>query len=261
VIELPQDVLEMEASPLSARVHGVARAEPSRCAVEQVANLVREAERPALLVGECRTAEFRKDLLALSERWNLPVAATNKMQDQFPNDHWLWIGQLGFFTSPAHVELFEQADLFVAVGTRLGDLSSLGFRFPRQSCVVASFPEILARFASRVARARRVDRSRGENPRGCARMAEQRIASADVLGHAVAAIAKCFPADGIVTTDSGNFARSVHRIFRLKPSECFDPPRGAMGSGVPSALSGALRYPDRQVIAVCGEGGFLNDRE
>ena len=62
VIELPQDVLEMEADRLSARVHGVARADPGRAAVEQTAVLVGKAERPILLVGgECRTAEFRKD--------------------------------------------------------------------------------------------------------------------------------------------------------------------------------------------------------
>jgi len=66
---------------------GVARAELSRAAVEQAAALVGEAERPILLVGgECRTAEFRKDLITLSERWNILVAATNKMQDQFPNE-------------------------------------------------------------------------------------------------------------------------------------------------------------------------------
>jgi acetolactate synthase I/II/III large subunit len=98
----------MEAGLLSARVHGVARAEPSRAAVEQAAALLGESERPVLLIGgECRTAEFREDLIALSERWNIPVAATTKVQDQFPNDHRLSIGHFGFFTSPAHVGLFE----------------------------------------------------------------------------------------------------------------------------------------------------------
>ena len=52
VIELPQDVLGMEAGLLSARVHGVARAEPSRAAVEQAAALVGEAGRPILLSEE-----------------------------------------------------------------------------------------------------------------------------------------------------------------------------------------------------------------
>ncbi|MBR0795988.1 decarboxylase [Bradyrhizobium jicamae] len=285
-IELPQDVLEMETSPLPVAVHGVARAEPSRAAVEQAADLVGKAERPVLLVGgECRTAEFREDLTLLSERWNLPIAATNKMQDQFPNDHRLWIGQLGFFISPVHIKLFEQADLIVAIGTRLGELSSLGFRFPRQAPtrqplvhvypdpnaigthfrtdlpVVASAHSFLKSWLDVPA----VSRERGGWIEAVAKTREaihawpeRRIPDADVLGHAVAAIARRFPADGIVTTDSGNFATWVHRIFRLQPSaRMLGSACGAMGSGVPSALSAALRFPNRQVIAFCGDGGFL----
>jgi acetolactate synthase-1/2/3 large subunit len=286
VIELPADVLEMDAGLLSARVHGVARAEPCRAAVEQAATLVSDAERPILLVGgECRSAAFREDLVALSEHWNVPVAVTTKMQDQYPNDHRLWIGHLGFFTSPAHVRLFERADLIIAIGTRLGDLSSLGFRFPRQSPtsqpLVHVYPDpnaIGTHFHTDlaiVASARPFVRSslelpvviheRGEWIEAVAKAREavhawpeQRIPSADVLGHAVAAVAKLFRADGIVTTDSGDFAAWVHRIFRFKPSaRLLGSACGAMGSGVPSALSASLRYPDRQVIAFCGDGGFL----
>ena len=286
VIELPADVLEMEAGLLSARVHGVARAEPSRAAVEQAAALLGEAgEAPILLVGgECRTAEFREDLIALSEQWNVPVAVTNKMQDQFPNDHPLWAGQLGFFTSPSHVGLFERADLIVAVGTRLGDLSSLGFRFPRQSPpqplvhvypdpnaigthfrtdvpVVASAHAFLKAWLDlpTVARERVGWIEAAAKAREAAHAWPARgVPGADVLGHAVAAVAELLRADGIVTTDSGNFAAWVHRIFRFKPSaRLLGSACGAMGSGVPSALSASLRHPDRQVIAFCGDGGFL----
>ncbi|WP_247509496.1 thiamine pyrophosphate-dependent enzyme [Bradyrhizobium sp. 157] len=103
-----------------------------------------------------------------------------------------------------------------------------------------------------------MDRSLGESREAVHAWLQQRIPGADVLGHAVAAVAKLFSADGIVTTDSGDFAAWVDRIFcfqrsaRLLGSAC-----GAMGSGVPSALSAGLRYPDRQVIAFCGDGGFL----
>jgi acetolactate synthase-1/2/3 large subunit len=87
---------------------------------------------------------------------------------------------------------------------------------------------------------------------------EQRIPSADILGHAVAAVANLFSADGIVTTDSGDFAAWVHRIFRFKPSaRLLGSACGAMGSGVPSALSAGPRHPDRQMIAFCGDGCFL----
>ncbi|MGF6313243.1 acetolactate synthase-1/2/3 large subunit [Bradyrhizobium sp. i1.8.4] len=286
VIELPQDVLEMDANQLSARVHGVARPEPSRAAVEQAAALFAKAERPILLVGgECRTAEFREDLVKLSERWNAPVTVTAKMQDQFPNDHRLWIGQLGFFTSPAHVAFFERADLIVAIGTRLGELSSLGFRFPRQSpprqtlthvypdpgaigthfhtdlpIVASSHPFVRSWLDLPVASRERGDWIEvvAKTRQAVHAWPEQRVPGTDVLGHTVAAIARRFPADGVVTTDSGNFAVWVHRIFRLTPlARMLGSACGAMGSGVPSALAAGLRYPDRHVVAFCGDGGFL----
>ena len=57
VIELPADVLEMDAGLLSARVHGVARAEPCRAAVEQAATLV--ARRKADSAGRRRVSQLR----------------------------------------------------------------------------------------------------------------------------------------------------------------------------------------------------------
>jgi acetolactate synthase-1/2/3 large subunit len=285
-VELPEDVLDMAADGLEARCHGVAHPEPSVAAAERAAALIGAAERPVLLVGgECRTDAFREDLLTLSERWNVPVAVAAKMQDQFPNDHPLWIGQLGFFISPAQVALFEQADLFVALGTRLGELSSLGFRFPRQNPprqrLIHVYPDpdaIGTRLCTDmpvVASAHSFVRSMLGLP-GARRQRtgwleavtrtraaahswpERAVPATDVLGHAVAAVARIFPDDGIVTTDSGNFAAWVHRIFRLKTSaRLLGSACGAMGSGVPSAIAAGLRYPDRKVIAFCGDGGFL----
>lgn len=56
----------------------------------------------------------------------------------------------------------------------------------------------------------------------------------------------------------GNFAGWVHRIFKLTPANrLLGSACGAMGTGVPSGLAAALRYPGRQVLAFCGDGGFL----
>ncbi|SFN83364.1 acetolactate synthase-1/2/3 large subunit [Bradyrhizobium sp. Rc3b] len=133
-VELPEDLLADSAQGLLVKIHGAVLPEPGTGAIEKASAMLAASQRPILLVGgECRTMAFRQDLIALSEKWNLPVVVAAKMQDQFRNDHALWAGQLGFFTSPAHVKLFERADLIVALGSRLGDLSSLGFAFPRQA--------------------------------------------------------------------------------------------------------------------------------
>jgi acetolactate synthase-1/2/3 large subunit len=285
-VELPEDLLAETAEGLVARTNELALPEPGIDAIKRAAGLLAASERPILLVGgECRTASFRQDLIVFSEEWDVPVVTLNKMQDQFPNDHRLWAGQFGFFTSPSQAKLLERADLIVAIGTRLGDLSSLGFAFPRQSeprqPLIHVYPDTDAigkRFRTDVAvvsgshafvlamlaaPATSPDRKQWLQETAAVRAATHGwpragVPSEDVLGHAVAAIASHFKADGIVTTDSGNFAGWVHRIFSLAPTtRLLGSACGAMGSGVPAGLAASLRFPDRQVIAFCGDGGFL----
>ncbi|MCK1670274.1 thiamine pyrophosphate-dependent enzyme [Bradyrhizobium sp. 150] len=285
-VELPEDLLEDPAEGIVATANGAVRPEPGAAAIEQARAALTASERPILLVGgECRTASFRQDLIAFSEKWNVPVVTMNKMQDQFPNSHPLWAGQFGFFTSQPHVKLLERADLVVAVGTRLGDLSSLGFAFPRQAeprqplVHVYPDPDAIGKrvrtdvavvsgshaFVSAMLAAPATARACAEwsSAAAAARTATHGwpqfgVPSADVFGHAVAAIAAHFRPDGIVTTDSGNFAGWVHRIFSLEPTaRLLGSACGAMGSGVPSGLAASLRFPERQVVAFCGDGGFL----
>lgn len=285
-VELPEDLLEEAAEGLSIRTNGLARPEPGGAAIEKAAAALTAAERPILLVGgECRTASFREDLVTFSEKWSVPVVTMNKMQDQFPNAHPLWAGQFGFFPSQPHVKLLERSDLIVAVGTRLGDLSSLGFAFPRQAeprqPLVHVYPDpdaIGKRVRTDVAvvsgshafvsamlatSATAPDRTEWLRTAAAVRTATHGwprfgVPPADVFGHVVAAIATHFRPDGIVTTDSGNFAGWVHRIFCLEPAaRLLGSACGAMGSGVPSGLAASLRFPGRQVVAFCGDGGFL----
>ncbi len=66
------------------------------------------------------------------------------------------------------------------------------------------------------------------------------------------------PADTIICNGAGNFAGWWHRYWRYEgyPSQ-LAPTCGAMGYGLPAAIAAALRYPERQVVAVCGDGDFL----
>jgi acetolactate synthase-1/2/3 large subunit len=285
-VELPEDLLEEAAEGFTVRTNGLARPEPSVAVIKKATAALTAAERPILLIGgECRTAPFREQLVTFAERWNVPVVTLNKMQDQFPNAHPLWAGQFGFFPSQPHVKLLERSDLVVAVGTRLGDLSSLGFVFPRQAeprqplihvypdpdaigqrvradvAVVSGAHAFVSAMLATATRAR--DRTDWLEAAAATRSAthgwpSSGVPSADVFGHAVAAIATQFRPDGIVTTDSGNFAGWVHRIFSLEPTaRLLGSACGAMGSGVPSGLAASLRFPGRQVVAFCGDGGFL----
>ena len=286
VIEMPEDGLERPASRHSERVHGTAYPRASEADLSAAAELLSVAQRPLMIVGgECRTATFRESVVKLSEHLGIPVVVTNKNQDQFPNTHALFAGQIGFFASPALVELFDQADLIFAIGTRLGELSSMGFSFPRQlpepQILIHVYPDaaaigrhfttaapIVASAGAFVSAALALLPPRQAGAEWIKQVAETRrklhgwagdaVPEADVFARTVGLIAGRSSPDCIVTTDSGNFAAWVHRIFQFQPSNrLLGSACGAMGTGVPSGLAAALRYPDRQVIAFCGDGGFL----
>jgi acetolactate synthase-1/2/3 large subunit len=278
-VELPEDVLTHLVERHPPRVHGVGSPQATSDEVARAFGMLETAERPLMIVGgECRTDPFRADLAALAEQWKVPIAVTNKNQDQFSNLDPLWVGQLGFFTSPAHTALFEEADLIIAVGSRLGDVSSLAFAFPRQDTDRQSLvhvypdPNFIGRPIVSTAHAfvraaldhggkRMISDGWQEKVRQAAQKAHgspKRWAALDVMGHAIAEVERLSAPDAVVTTDSGNFASWVHRIFkmttkhRLLGSAC-----GAMGTGVPAGIAAALRFPGRQILAFCGDGGFL----
>jgi acetolactate synthase-1/2/3 large subunit len=75
----------------------------------------------------------------------------------------------------------------------------------------------------------------------------------------VADVRKVLKDDGIVTLDNGMFKLWFARHYHAhQPNTLLlDNALATMGAGLPSAMACALMYPDRQVVAVCGDGGFM----
>lgn len=287
LVVLPEDVLTEPCATPARRSGALAQAAPAVQDLQALAARIAAAQRPVMVVGgESRSADFRNGLLAFSEAWRMPVALTNKNQDLFPNDHPHWLGHLGFFVSPSVAALLKQADLVLAVGTRLGDVTSQGYTFPAQlpepQALMHVYPDAAAigrhfsavqavvstgdafvsamnalstptlpdreRWLGEVARAREL--AHGWDA--------ARTPEADVFGHVVQALAAGLEGNAVVTLDAGNFSTWVHRVFRFKPTQrLLSAACGAMGMGVPAALAASLRHPQRQVLAFCGDGGFL----
>jgi acetolactate synthase-1/2/3 large subunit len=78
------------------------------------------------------------------------------------------------------------------------------------------------------------------------------------LGVAMRALRDQLPPDTIVCNGAGNFSGWVHRYWRYAstPSQ-LAPTSGSMGYGLPAAVAAALRFRDRQVLCVAGDGDFL----
>jgi acetolactate synthase-1/2/3 large subunit len=78
------------------------------------------------------------------------------------------------------------------------------------------------------------------------------------LGQCVLAMRVAMPADTIICNGAGNFSSWWHRYWRYGPQPSqLAPTAGAMGYGVPAAVAGKLRAPDRQVVALAGDGDFM----
>jgi acetolactate synthase-1/2/3 large subunit len=74
----------------------------------------------------------------------------------------------------------------------------------------------------------------------------------------VAALGEVLPDDAVLANDAGNFAGFLHRYWRYNhPRTQLAPANGAMGYGVPAAVAAKLAAPERSVVAVAGDGGFL----
>ncbi len=93
------------------------------------------AERPVIIVGG-RTRGCAGSLVALAEALGIGVYAAFRRQDRFPNDHPAYLGHLTTVTPPAITEALVSADLVVALGCRLSEITTQRFTLPPPSAAV-----------------------------------------------------------------------------------------------------------------------------
>lgn len=279
VLSLPEDVL---AQPCAAAPPPATRPSAGLPDAAALAARLRAARRPILLAGHGFEAPGgRAALRALAERWHLPVAVSFRRQDLFPNDHPLYAGDMGLRNPDAQRAAFAEADLVLALGTRLTDITSQGYSWPSpgQALVHACadprflgwhFPAEMALVADAVGLARALAaEAPGEAPRDWAarlraiHLADTAVNARDwpdglTFAEVAQAIATALPPDAIVTLDAGTFGAPFYRKVMWRPGQrLLAPISGAMGFGIPAAVGAALRCPGRTVLCAVGDGGAL----
>ncbi|MEM8695308.1 MAG: acetolactate synthase large subunit [Pseudomonadota bacterium] len=77
--------------------------------------------------------------------------------------------------------------------------------------------------------------------------------------HLVKTVREAMPADGIITLDNGVYKIWFARNYEARQPNTvlLDNALATMGAGLPSAMGSAMVYPDRKVMAICGDGGFM----
>jgi acetolactate synthase I/II/III large subunit len=292
-VVLPEDLLDDDAIGLAQaapRRLPAPRAVPEASAaqIEQLAARLGAAERPLIHVGSAMDGapERLADLARLAERWMLPVSPTHRWPHLFDSRHPHYAGYVGNRVQPRLMAEMQQADLLVALGERMGDVVSQGFRFPaapdpqlpfvhiwpdpselnrvfRSDLPIAADPHQVVRALLSITprvppgRAAWIARLNGTHRELTAPIHDPAPDGVN-FAHVCIALAQRMAPDAMLTTDAGNFSSFVHRHIPFGPRNIFlGSAVGGMGAGMPMAVAAALRHPGRQAIAVVGDGGAL----
>ena len=284
VLVIPED-LQFPEAPMPAGVVQARR--PSVPAPQDIADVrasLEKAQRPLIIAGGGMDVPGgREALLAFAERWNVPVAVSFRRQDLFPNAHPLYAGDLGLANPKQQIATFQDSDLILALGTRLGDITTQNYSFPdyprpRQALVhchddsriigqhfiadvgIAASPKALAEALADGTSLPARDWS-GKVRALYEAYATWTVKTAPdgvVFGNVVHALNEVLEEDGIVVADAGTLSSHVYRHVPFRyPQRLLAPISGAMGYGVPGAVAAALRHPGRQVVCLVGDGGFM----
>ncbi|MBX7483908.1 thiamine pyrophosphate-binding protein [Qipengyuania qiaonensis] len=284
VLALPEDMLSRvtDATP-RPRVERPAQA-PCPDAMQAMMALIADAASPVAIIGGAGwNAKAREHFQLFAERLGIPVATAFRRQDAISSSSKVYAGNLGYGPNPKLVERVKQADLVLAVGARLGEATTDGYTVPPLTTpdrklvhvhpdadeLNSVYPADLAlcacvdEFAESAAlwdEGDAIDFDAGRQ----ANAEWREWATAQVNGHAldmgqaVEFMRDTLPADTIICNGAGNFSGWWHRYWRYDgfPTQ-LAPTCGAMGYGVPAAVAAALRFPQRTVVAVAGDGDFL----
>jgi acetolactate synthase-1/2/3 large subunit len=288
VVVLPEDMLvkQVTARPLPRIEPVEAWSDPG--ALRQLREMLLQSQRPFVIAGGGGwTPQAAQALQRFAENWKLPVGNAFRFQDTFDNHHPQYAGDVGIGISPKLAQHIRESDLILAIGPRLGEMTTSGYTLlaaPRMTQklvhIHASAEELhrvyhadLAILSTMNAAARSLEvltappslpwekRTETIHADYEANLQPQALPGDIDMPAIVATISKLLPADALVTNGAGNFASWVHRFFRYHGlakghKTQLAPTSGAMGYGVPAGI-GASILSGRLAFTIAGDGDFL----
>ncbi|MES2531281.1 MAG: thiamine pyrophosphate-binding protein [Pseudomonadota bacterium] len=296
VLVLPEDMLRSitSARPLP-RVEAVEPwSDPG--ALRTLRQLLMKSQRPFVIAGGGGwTPQAAQALQRFAENWCLPVGNAFRFQDTFDNHHPLYAGDVGIAINPKLAARVKEADLVIAIGPRLGEMTTGGYTLLEAPKAKQTLVHIHAS-AEELNRVYQADLAINAGMSAAARSLEvlsappelpweawTAAAHADYLANivpqplpglpadaprgavdmaeVVALLQRHLPDDAAITNGAGNFASWVHRFFRYHGlakghKTQLAPTSGAMGYGVPAGIAANLAT-GRVAFTIAGDGDFL----
>jgi acetolactate synthase-1/2/3 large subunit len=289
VLGLPEDVLFPAAPDQDIRIIPTADIAPRPSDIQAVKDALSAASAPLIVLGGGVgwSDQAISDIAAFSSAAHIPMVNTFRCQDIADNTHSNYIGELGTSSNPQLIECVKKADIILAVNARLDEMTLQSYTlFQAEQKIIHVYPSAeefgkavmphiavqahAAPFCAAMAAAGRIDGRKWAHWRDEARadyLAWTSLPAPDKqskswngadMNEIYRYLQSALPRDAIVTTDAGNFSGWAQRYIRYgRPGRLLAPVSGAMGYAVPAAVSAALEHPERTVLGICGDGGFM----
>jgi acetolactate synthase-1/2/3 large subunit len=283
VLSLPHDVLPLASRSPDAPLVEALETAPGDAQMAALEGLLAASERPMLILGGGRWSEQALASIAdFAARFGVPVCTSFRRAHLFDSLHPNYAGDLGLGANPKLVARVKASDLVIAAGARLNELTSQGyslFDIPvPQMNLVHAYPG-----AEEIGRVYRPHLGIHATPQAFAAALDKlkpRRAPSDVgaahqdylewselplpqpgavnLSEIMIWLRRHLPSDAILCNGAGNYSGWIHRFHRFRrlgtqmATIC-----GFMGYGVPASVAMKSLYPQRTVLAICGDGDFL----
>jgi len=282
-LELPEDVAAEPGETLPFPVHSPRRPTADEQAIARTAKAIQEAKRPLILIGA--GANRKRTSLVLGkmvEKTGIPFFVTQMGKGVLDERHPLYMGTAALSDGDYLHCAIDRADLIVNVGH--DDIEKPPFLMKQDGHTVIHvnffpaavddvyFPqlEVVGDIATSLENlVNRLKPQKGWDFDYFMRVKKEVDIHLDEGGdddrfpvipqRLVSIVREVMPSDGIVTLDNGIYKIWFARNYRAhQPNTLLlDNALATMGAGLPSAMTASLLYPDRKVISVCGDGGFL----
>ncbi len=285
-VSLPEDLLIEKIDVSDTNPWQRVESAPSQHAIQNLWGLLNEAKRPLMILGGPGwTPQICANIQRFAEQACLPVLSSYRCQDRFDNYHALYAGELGATTAPNLKQRIKDADLIISLGSRLGELTTQGYTLiappnPVQKLIhiYPSTDELgrvyqadlaicasVGEFAQAVANPpslkteQRQQWAESAHSDYVVQLEQWPHCTGDLdMAAVIAHLRDVLPDEAILTTDAGNFAGWAQRFYQFRhyPTQ-LGPTSGAMGYGVPAAITARLLNPQTPVIGFVGDGGAL----
>jgi acetolactate synthase-1/2/3 large subunit len=263
------------------------RPEPEAAHVKAALDLLQKAERPIFVVGGgVRASGAGRELVALAEALQIPVATSLNGKDCIPGTHPLSIGVVGSYSRESANRAVNRADLVCFIGTETGGMTthfwavpkigtpaiqidiepeSLGRNYPLQASVLGDAKAVLSAMIKQADKASAKKREPWVKEISALRAEWYAKYKADLESDAVPIhparlcheLSQHVPDDGIVLVDTGHAGMWMGGMYDLrKPTQSYMRSAGHLGWAFPAGIGAKAACPDRPVVVFTGDAGF-----